>query len=202
VLEEMVHVVDDDEAVRNAISLLIRSNGKQARAYQSAEDFLCNCQTGGNECVILDLKMPGMSGVELQEYMAEKNMSMPVIIVTGHGDIPVAVKSTRLGAVDFIEKPFEDNILLEAVDKALEKSRRDSKERGEKLSFAKKYLNLTEREKQVMRFIVAGEPNKAIAKELNVSIKTVEFHRANLMHKMEVDSFAELVRQAVKSGIA
>lgn len=201
-VEEMVHVVDDDEAVRNAISLLIRASGRQARTYQSAEDFLCNSQGSPGGCVVLDIKMPGMSGVELQEYMAEHKMSMPVIIVTGHGDIPVAVKSTRLGAVEFIEKPFDDQLLLDAVDKALESSRQQRQERAEKLSFAKKYLNLTEREKQVMRFIVAGEPNKGIAKELNVSIKTVEFHRANLMHKMEVDSFAELVRQTVKSGIA
>lgn len=192
-----VFVVDDDQAVRQSAEMLVRSVGLTVEAYPSAQAFLQAYDPSRSGCLLLDLRMPGMSGLELQRTLKERGVTLPVIIVTGHGDVPVAVQAFKDGAVDFIEKPYSKQMLLERIRDAVA---RDSRERADKTVRSKietRLALLTPRETSVMERVVSGLSNKEIARDLGVSSKTVEVHRAHVMQKMQADSLADLVRQVL-----
>lgn len=190
----LAHLVDDDAAIRDALAWLLRSRGVQSRAWPSAEAFLADYREDMSGCLLLDIRMVGMTGTELFDHLLERGCAMPVIFLTGHGDVPLAVKALKRGAFDFIEKPFNDNELANRVIEALrhEESRRwqDSMraEVGERLA------SLTEREREVMTCILAGKLNKVIADELQIAMRTVEVHRAHIFEKMGVRSAVELAQ--------
>jgi FixJ family two-component response regulator len=189
-----VFIVDDDEEVRNALKLLLESVGLPVVGYNSASAYLEAFDPSLPGCLVVDIRMPGMSGLEMQEKLAEQPIHPPVIIVTGHGDIPMAVRAVKAGAVDFIEKPFRDQILLDSVHRAIEK---DAKQRGEasRLSDIRERLNqLTPREREVLDLVVSGRRNKNISDELGITLSTVEAHRSRVMEKMEADSLSHLMR--------
>lgn len=196
--EPTVFVVDDDAAVRGAIGRLLKSAGLSAKTYASARDFLENYDRNAAGCLVLDVRMPGMSGMELQEALRGEKISLPVIIITGHADVPMAVRALKMGAVNFIEKPFSDQLLLDSIRQAIQAdaAARESETRRSELN-ARMAL-LTARERQVLEMVVAGKTNKRIALELNLSKKTVEFHRGNIMRKMEVETVAELIRLVLR----
>lgn len=199
--EQTVFVVDDDAAVRDALSWLIKSVGLKVETFGSAQEFLekLNPKRGG--CVVLDVRMPGMSGLELQEKLTADQVTLPVIIVTGHGDVPMAVRAVKAGAFDFIEKPFNDQVLLDRIQQALKRqveTRKVEEQRGE---VAVRLNTLTPREKEVLHMVVSGNPNKVIAAQLGISCRTVEIHRGRVMEKMKADSLSELVRMGLTSGL-
>ena len=197
-----VFVVDDDAAMRGALEFLIKSAGLRVRSFDSALAFLgyYNASMGG--CLLLDVRMPGMTGLELQERLQEQRLHIPVIIVTAFGDVPMAVRAMQAGAFDFIEKPFDGAVLLERVHRALALDV-ESREKDEYTrEIDARLTTLTRRERQVMDLVVQGLLNKQVASELNISMKTVENHRARVMDKMSADSLAELVRMALAVGLA
>jgi len=196
----VVHVVDDDAAVLDAIRLLLRSVGLPSRGYASATDFLESHQAGNPGCLVLDLRMPGMSGVELQDRLRELECDLPIVFVTAHGDVPTAVRAIKAGAVDFIQKPFPDQKLLDKVHQALALDVRNRALRAERLEIRRRIEGLTPREREAMALVVAGLPNKRIARELGISERTVEVHRARVMEKMRVSSVPELVRLVLRAG--
>lgn len=198
--EPTVFVVDDDEAVCRALRLLIKSAGMKAQTYSSAEQFLDAYKPSRPGCLLLDIQMPGMNGLALQEQLAQRKLKIPVIIITGHGDVPMAVRAMKLGAVDFIEKPFRDQALLDHIKRAIDQDAQDRHDQAELDQIKQRLGLLSRRERQVMDLVVTGKLNKVIAYELGITQKTVEFHRANVMRKMRVKSLAELVRLAVKAG--
>jgi len=197
--DQRVYIVDDDEAMRDSLAWLLESQGFAVTAYASAEDFLAACRDGMAGCIVLDVRMPGMSGLELYERLNARHCALPVIFVTGHGDVPMAVSALKKGAVDFIEKPFGDKDMLRLVEQCLEldRSRREKNQLG--AAAARRLAVLTEREIEVMELILAGKLNKQIADVLNISIKTVEVHRARIMDKMAVRSVAELVKAVMRA---
>ena len=195
--EPTVYVIDDDVAVRRFLEDLIESVSLRVEAYASAQEFLDAFDPGAPGCVVLDIRMPGMSGLELQRELAERAISLPIIILTGHGDVQIAVRAMRAGAVDFIEKPFNNELLLDSVQKAVAESvdARDARvERGE---IESRMHMLTPREHDVLNLIVMGETNKGVARRLGISEKTVEGHRAGVMAKMRAKSLANLVKMVV-----
>lgn len=193
-----VFVVDDDEAMRQSLQWLIGSVGMKVESYDSADTFLKDYYPGRAGCLLLDVRMPGMSGLELQEYLNQHEIRLPVIIITGHGDVHMAVRAMKAGAVDFIEKPFNDEALLDAIRNALllDEKRRDDQQ--EKAHISQLIELLTPREREVMAMVTEGRSNKEIANELGVSAKTVEAHRARVMEKMQAGSLAELVRMCMR----
>jgi len=192
-----VHIVDDDEAVRDSLRWLLEANGYRVRAYESGETFLAEHDPTQLGVLIADVRMPGMSGLELQEQLASRASIMPIVFITGHGDVPMAVSTMKKGAVDFLEKPFDELELREIVGRMLvdARARADAAQlqRAREAVFAR----LTAREEQVLERIVAGRLNKQVADDLGISIKTVEAHRANIMEKLEVTSVAELIKVAL-----
>lgn len=196
-----VFIVEDDDAVRSAVHLLMVSAGLKCQTYASGKEFLQAYDAGRPGCVVTDMRMPGMSGLDLQAEISRLTWPLPVIIITGHGDVPAAVRALKQGALDFIEKPFSDQVLLDAVLKAIDRDMGAREENEARGALREGFANLTEREHQVMLGVVAGNPNKIIADDLNLSIKTVEFHRSNVMSKLDVDSVAALVRLAMKAGL-
>lgn len=192
-----VWIVDDDEAMRSSLKWLIESVGMRVESHSSANEFLQAHYPGRFGCLLLDVRMPGMSGLELLEHLREQQMLPPTIIITGHGDVPMAVRAMKSGAMDFIEKPFNDEVLLDAIRRALaaEEQRRDVT--AEVADIAARLANLTPREHEVMQMVTEGKSNKEIANTLGVSAKTVEAHRARVMEKMQAGSLAELVRMAI-----
>ncbi len=192
-----VFVVDDDQAMRNSLKWLISSVGLPVEVFASADDFLRGHQSGRPGCMLLDVRMPGMSGLELQEVLGEKGITLPVIIITGHGDVPMAVRAMKAGAIDFIEKPFNDEMLLEGIRRALNLDERQRHAHLERAEVSARLAQLTPREHEVMSMVTDGKSNKEIAHELGVSAKTVEAHRARVMEKMQAGSLAELVRMAL-----
>ena len=189
-----VFIVDDDEAVRQSTAWLVESIGLNVSTFASADEFLHSYNDNDTGCIVMDVRMPGMSGLDAQEEMNKRSIKLPLIFITGHGDVPMAVKALKRGAFDFIEKPFNDQHLLDAVQRALKQNSESIELRTAKESIKKRIASLTPRESEVMERVTQGKPNKVIAHELNVSIKTVEVHRARMMEKMEAGSVAELVK--------
>ena len=193
----IVHVVDDDAAVREALAFLLDTAGYTVRVHESALAFLEVLAEVGEGCVVTDIRMPGMDGLELQRRLRAQAVGLPVIVITGHGDIPLAVEAMKAGAVDFIEKPFDDDTLLNAIHFALERHRRDSQRQGQIAQIRARIDALSGRERDVYAGLVAGKANKVIAHDLGISPRTVEVYRANVMTKMEAESLSELVRMAM-----
>ena len=192
-----VFVVDDDQAMRNSLKWLIESVGVQVESFASADDFLVQYQPGRHGCLVLDVRMPGMSGLDLQEQLAQQNINIPVVIITGHGDVPMAVRAMKSGAIDFIEKPFNDEVLLDAIRRALAFGEEQRSHQIEHLQIQQRLQHLTPREREVMAMVTEGRSNKEIANNLGVSAKTIEAHRARVMEKMQAGSLAELVRMVL-----
>jgi RNA polymerase sigma factor (sigma-70 family) len=201
-LQATVFVVDDDQAMRSSLKWLIESVGLGVESFASADEFLRSYYPGRAGCLLLDVRMPGMSGLELQEYLIQHQIEIPVIIITGHGDVHMAVRAMKSGAVDFIEKPFNDEMLLDAIRNALMLDDRRRETRSAKAAIAERLEQLTPREHEVMEMVTAGKSNKEIANVLGVSAKTVEAHRARVMEKMQAGSLAELVRMAIAASEA
>ncbi len=194
---ETVFVVDDDEAVRDSLTWLLEGNGYQVRCFDSAEQFLAAYTTAQVACLILDVRMNGMSGPELQDRLVAEGKALPIVFVTGHGDVPLAVSTMKKGAIDFIEKPFNESELRGLVERMLQKARADFSAACEQKAAQDLLSRLTTREQQVLERIVAGRLNKQIADDLGISIKTVEAHRANIMEKLNVSTVADLLRLAL-----
>jgi FixJ family two-component response regulator len=192
-----VFVVDDDAAVRDSLKMLLRSVGHFVETFGSAQDFLDGYRADRPGCLVLDIRMPGMSGLELQEKLNERHAIIPVIFITGHGDVPMAVEAMRGGAVDFIQKPFRDQDLLDRINQSLDKDAAYRAGLAERDSIAKRLATLTPREREVMQLVVRGKANKVIAGDLNLSQRTVEIHRARVMEKMQAASLAHLVRMVL-----
>ena len=188
----LVHVVDDDAGIRDSIDFLVSSVGYQCRTYASAEDFLERFKAGSPGCLVVDVRMSSMSGLELQRLLVERGATLGVVFVTGHGDVPMAVKAMRGGAVDFLEKPFNDQRLLDCINEALRYSTQATAGAVCRAAIDARLARLTTREREVLDLVVAGKPNKVIAATLDISVKTVEVHRSNVMEKMAVMSVAEL----------
>ncbi len=190
----VVMVVDDEPDVRAAIGLLLKSVGHPVRVFDSAQDYWAQYDPEQPGCLILDVRMPGMSGLELQEQLNRLDYHPPIIMVSGHGEIPMAVKAIKSGAVDFLQKPFSDQLLLERVSQALQQDKRGRESLIELRSIRSRYKKLTAREREVLCGVAQGKLNKVIASDLKVSTRTIEIHRAHLMNKMEVKSLSSLMR--------
>jgi two-component system response regulator FixJ len=195
--EGVVHVVDDDDAMRHSLLFLLDCAGIEARAYESALAFLDTLETMERGCIVTDIRMPGMSGIELVGKLKEAKVADPVIVITGHGDVPLAVEAMKAGVSDFIEKPFDDQQLLSAVRSALDKSRGILAEESGRRETEERLAALSGREREVLQGLVDGKPNKIIAFDLGISARTVEIYRANVMAKMQAKSLSELVRMTL-----
>ena len=196
--EPTVFVVDDDDAVRDSLMELVDSVGLNAEEYASAQAFLDSYDGRRPGCLVLDIRMPGMSGLDLQDRLTEKGSALPIIFITGHGDVPMAVRAMQHGAVDFIQKPFRDQELLDRINDALEKGNESFAVQEQQEEFAARVRSLTQREREVMEMIVNGKANKVIAIDLGLSQRTVELHRARVMEKMKARTLADLVRMVTK----
>ena len=198
---DIVHVVDDDEAMRDSMAFLLRAANFQVQTYPAATDFLEALPKIKAGCVVTDVRMPGMSGIELLQRLRELKVSVPVIVVSGHGDVPLAVEAMKTGALDFIEKPFDDDVFLRAVRMALSAHAVDSQREAQKATIHSRLNSLSNREREVLEGLVAGHPNKTIAYDLGISPRTVEIYRANVMEKMQARSLSDLVRMALVGGL-
>jgi two-component system response regulator FixJ len=192
-----VYIVDDDDAVRDSLSLLMKSEGLRTRCYPSAESFLAEFGPDHYGCLLLDIRMPGMSGMELQRELLARHSMLPIIFITAHGDIPMAVDAVQHGAVDFVQKPFDDTQLLAKVKQSMADSEARHEQDLEQLDIRRRLGTLTTREREVMAQVVKGKANKVIASDLGVSQRTVEIHRARVMEKMQAGSLAHLVRMVL-----
>jgi RNA polymerase sigma factor (sigma-70 family) len=200
--EAIVYVIDDDAQTRDALKNLMRSVGLQVEVFASAQDFLRSKRPDVPACLVLDVRLRGLSGLDLQKRMAEAKIEVPIIFITGYGDIPMTVQAMKAGAVEFLTKPFRNQELLDAIQQALERDRTTREQRAKNDELYDRYDSLTPREREVMTLVVAGLLNKQIAGELGTSETTVKNHRHQLMEKMGADSVAELVKMAYKLGIA
>lgn len=198
----LVHVIDDDEAMRDSLAFLLECEGIEVRTYESAIAFLAAADKRERGCIVTDVRMPGMNGLELVRRLAELGVDDPVIVITGHADVPLAVQAMKAGVIDFIEKPFDDALLLGAVRRALSASRETQERDEERRRVTERIEALTGRERQVLDALVEGKPNKIIAFDLGISARTVEIYRANVMGKMGAGSLSELVRMALLAGHA
>jgi len=193
-----IFVVDDDVAVRDALKLLLRSIGHAVETYASGQEFLESYREDRPGCLVLDIRMPGMSGLELQQKLNERHSILPIIFITGHGDVPMAVEAMQAGAMDFIQKPFRDQDLIDRINQALEKDAHNRAALGERNEIRKRLETLTPREREVLDLVVRGKANKVIAGDLKLSQRTVEIHRARVMEKMHASSLAHLVRMVLE----
>jgi FixJ family two-component response regulator len=202
--DPLVFVVDDEPAIRDSLALLLRSVGLPTRTFDSAQAFLDAFQPVPNACLLADVRMPGMSGLELQETLRARGLKVPVIVLTGHGDIAMAVRAMKAGAADFIEKPYNDQVLIDSVNRALAASRsaQGAPPAADRAGIEARIATLSPREREVMQFVIEGKPNKVIATRLGLSTRTVEVHRAKVMEKMQAASLAELVRMALAAGLS
>jgi two-component system response regulator FixJ len=201
--EPTVFVVDDDDAVRDSLSILLESAGYRAEPHASGHSLLEAIGPGASGCIIADVRMPGMDGLELQRALAQRGIGLPVIIMTGHGDVPIAVRAMKAGAVDFVEKPFAEEAMLGAIAAAMQKGQQRSRDAsaGPDAAALHRLSQLTPRERDVLDALVAGHPNKVIAHLLQISPRTVEIHRARIMEKMAARSLSHLVRLSLSAGV-
>jgi two-component system response regulator FixJ len=199
--EKQVYVVDDDEAIRRSLSFMLRTSGHKVELFTCGEEFLKAAQKLEPGCVLLDIRMPGMDGLEVQKAMADHGVSLPVIIMTGHGDVGLAVRAMKVGAIDFIEKPFEKATLMSALEQGFARLGEHDVRKLRAQEAATRLEVLTPRERDVLKGLVEGLPNKSIAYDLGISPRTVEIHRANLMTKLEVKSLSEALRIAFAAGL-
>jgi len=197
----VVHVIDDDEAMRESLAFLLSAVGMEVRTYESALGFLDIAPNAEAGCVITDVRMPGLSGVDLLRRLRELKLGIPVIVITGHGDVPLAVEAMKIGALDFLEKPFDDEVLLASVRSALNQLNQDQKRQAERNEIERRLAALSNRERDVLEGLVSGHANKQIAYDLGISPRTIEIYRANLMTKMQAASLSDLVRMALIAGI-
>ena len=197
--ERVVHIVDDDDGVRQSLAFLLSSAGLPVRLYDLATAFLAALASIQGGCLITDMRMPDMTGLELLRELRARAIGLPAIVITGHGDVPLAVEAMKAGAIDFIEKPFEEQAILDAVRAALERGGNEGD--GDRAAIAGKLALLSERERQVLDGLISGHANKTIAHNLGISPRTVEVYRANLMAKMEAKSLSELIRMAILADI-
>ena len=195
-----VFVIDDDEAVRTSLRLLLKSVGLPVETFASAQEFLDQYDEDRAGCLVLDIRMPGISGLELQQHLNDRNSIMPIVFITGHGDVPMAVEAMQAGAVDFIQKPFRDQDLIDRINRALDKDREMRSELRERDEIRRRMSQLTPREHEVLDLVTQGKANKVIAGDLNVSQRTVEIHRARVMEKMGAGSLAHLVRMVIEAN--
>ncbi len=200
-IDIVVHIVDDEEPVRNSLAFLLASSGFAVRTHESASAFLETAPTVRNGCLITDLRMPDMDGVELLRRLRAADALLPAIVITGHGDVQMAVEAMKNGALDFIEKPFADDVLIESIRRAVDQAETQIKTEAVHEAIRERVESLSDRERQVLRGVVAGQPNKTIALELGISPRTVEVYRAGLMGKMQAKSLPELVRMVLNSEI-
>jgi two-component system, LuxR family, response regulator FixJ len=198
--EQIVHLIDDDEAVRVSLSFLLEMNDLPAKTYASALEFLQVAEGISGGCVVTDVRMPEMSGLELIRHLKERGVNLPVVVITGHGDVPLAVEAMRAGVIDFIEKPFEDEVLLRSIRLAMDVRAEIDLQQQERRRFEQMLSTLSGREKDVLRGVIAGKMNKVIAHELGISPRTVEVYRANVMSKTHAHGLSELVRIALLAG--
>jgi len=192
--QSTVYIVDDDQAIRHAMEMLMRSVGLDYEIFHSGNDFLASHTNDRAGCLVLDIRMPGLGGLELQDKLNEMGSTLPIIFITGHGDVPMAVEAMQKGAIDFIQKPFRDQELLDRIGEAVKADQEKRTAREEQHAVRDRIEKLTNREREVLDLVVTGKPNKVIAYELGVSQRTVEIHRARVMEKMEAKSLADLVR--------
>jgi two-component system response regulator FixJ len=197
----IVHVIDDDEAMRESLAFLFKAAKVPVETHASATAFLERLPQLGGGCVVTDVRMPGMSGIDLLRRLRELKVPMPVIVVTGHGDVPLAVEAMKFGASDFLEKPFDDELLLAAVRTALSEQSTDQEHQAQRSAIEQRLTKLSTRERQVLDGLIAGHANKTIAHELGISPRTIEIYRANVMTKMEAASLSDLVRMALTAGV-
>ncbi len=197
----IVFVIDDSISIRRSLERLIKSVGLTVQSYASADEFLKSGRPKTESCIVLDVRMPGLTGFELQEALAASDIRIPIIFLTGHANVPMSVKAMKAGAIDFIEKPFNDSVLLEAIHKALETDRLERIKENESNSIKEKLDSLTPREYEVLTHVIQGKLNKQIAYDLGIVEKTIKVHRAQVMRKLQVDSLAARVKLAEKVGI-
>jgi FixJ family two-component response regulator len=200
--EPIVFIVDDDASVRRSTERLIRSAGLEVQSFISAREFLSNPRPDRPACLVLDVRMPGLSGMDLQRELARSGIHIPIIFITGHGDIPMSVRAMKAGAVEFLTKPFRSRSLLDAIHAAIERDRSTLRERSETGALRERYEQLTPREREVMALVAAGLLNKQVAGELATTERTIKFHRAHIMQKMRAESLPDLVRMAEKLGVS
>lgn len=196
----IVFLVDDDELFRRSTERLIRTAGLNVQPFTSGRDFLSSPRPEGPACLVLDVRMPGLSGMELQQELARSSLSIPIIFITGHGDIPMSVRAMKAGAVEFLTKPFRGGVLLDAIRAAIERDRSRLQKQSEIRELRECYEQLTPREREVMTLVANGLLNKQVADKLSTSEATIKFHRAHIMQKMRADSLADLIRKAEKLG--
>jgi two-component system response regulator FixJ len=194
--DPVVHLIEDDEGVRQGLAFLLTASGFAVRVYESAVAFLDALPSVQPGCVVTDVRMPGIDGLELQRQLNERRIGLPVIVMTGHGDVPLAVEAMKAGAIDFLEKPFNDEVLLSAIRTAVSRHAEDARRHDEAAAVAEKLACLSAREAEVLDGLLAGRPNKTIAYDLSISVRTVEVHRAHLMAKMGAANLSELLRMA------
>ena len=195
-----VYVIDDDDAARDSLQFLLETAGLRAETFENAAAFMKRMPSTDARCVITDVRMPGMTGIELLKTLKARAFPLPVIVITGHGDIPLAVEAMRDGAADFLEKPYNDEALLQSIERAISSSKSAAQADDAKAGILRRIAELSGREAEVMAGLIAGKSNKAIAIELDISPRTVEIYRANVMSKMDVDSLPALVRMAIAAG--